>query len=107
MLRAFAFASLLLLSTFVVGNARQITSTGDHGNATASAVRHLVGLIDITANASETPFLKGEASPALVLTEPTVSSRSLAVGAPEPGSLFLFGTGLVLIGVIRRVRVSR
>jgi hypothetical protein len=98
MLRFTVFASLLL-SFCAAGNAGQISPL-DRGNTlksqTASSVRELMGLtgvenpayvpLDVQANMSS-----------------RAPARPLALTAsPEPGSCFLFGAGLVLIGVVRR-----
>jgi PEP-CTERM motif len=105
----FTLVCAILLSSLAGANARQLSYPFQHDKTTASTVRELTSLVDVTAGAKgESGFLPdAQASRPTVLPMHKPLRVPLAIGAPEPGSFFLFGAGLVLVGLVRRARVSR
>ena len=105
------FTIALLVSACLAGNAREIVTPSNSGNAVHSAVaagvHELMGLVTTVGANTEGAFPTDmQVAPASVI-QPTSSSHSLATVAPEPGTCFLFGSGFVLIGLLRRLRRAR
>jgi len=95
----------LLALALAAGNAKQIADPNYQGNSaqsrSASAVRELIGLAGATVSA-DTELSRPSDVPVNLSARP--SARRLAIGAPEPGSLLMFGTGIIFLRAIRRHR---